>query len=101
VFFDYANLKRPIVFYMYDFEKYKSRLRDFYFDLELLPGPRVQHEKDLIEEIQNLDTYWDRYQLKYNEFRKMFNPFDSKECSKRIVEKIFRVNENESRCTVE
>src|SRR5699024_3040004 len=30
VFFDYANLKRPILFYTYDLEKYRDELRGFY-----------------------------------------------------------------------
>lgn len=37
VFFDYANLKRPILFYMYDLDAYKNELRGFYIDLEELP----------------------------------------------------------------
>lgn len=37
VFFDFANLKRPIVFYMYDYDLYQSRLRDFYISLDELP----------------------------------------------------------------
>ncbi len=90
VFFDYANLNRPIYFYMYDFEEYKNNLRDFYFDLELLPGPIMQKEHELLDEIKSLHTYWDRYASKYEAFRKMFNPLDDKNCSKRVVEKIFQ-----------
>ena len=33
VFFDYANLKRPILYYMYDLEKYRDVLRGFYLDI--------------------------------------------------------------------
>src|SRR5699024_12881416 len=33
VFFDYANLKRPILFYTYDLEKYSSQLRGFYLNM--------------------------------------------------------------------
>lgn len=41
VFFDYAILKRPIYFYMYDIESYANELRGFYFDLyETLPRPK-------------------------------------------------------------
>ena len=38
VFFDYANLKRPMLFYMYDLDEYKNNLRDFYISLSELPG---------------------------------------------------------------
>ena len=33
VFFDYANLKRPILFFTYDLEKYENVLRGFYIDI--------------------------------------------------------------------
>src|SRR5699024_1230145 len=34
VFFDYANLKRPILFYTYDIDVYRDTLRGFYIDME-------------------------------------------------------------------
>src|SRR5699024_5114208 len=34
VFFDYANLNRPILFYVYDIEEYRDQLRGFYIDFE-------------------------------------------------------------------
>ena len=40
VFFDYANLKRPVLYYTYDLDKYRDVLRGFYLDMEKdLPGP--------------------------------------------------------------
>src|SRR5699024_1481186 len=40
VFFDYAILKRPMLFYVYDIEEYRDKLRGFYFDFEeKAPGP--------------------------------------------------------------
>lgn len=47
VFFDYANLKRPILFYLYDFEEYKNNMRDFYFGTAMLPGPVTQTQENL------------------------------------------------------
>ena len=34
VMFDYSILRRPMLFYAYDLEKYKNDLRGFYFDYE-------------------------------------------------------------------
>lgn len=45
VFFDYANLRRPILFFMYDYEQYKHEMRDFYFDIHMLPGPVLMDRK--------------------------------------------------------
>ncbi len=92
VFFDYANLRRPMLFYMYDLEDYKYNMRDFYFDLDELPGPIIEKEKDLYDEIKNMDKYWQKYQKKYDKFNKKFNYLDDANASKRVVEEIFANN---------
>ncbi len=86
VFFDYANLKRPILFYMYDLEEYKNKLRDFYMDLKILPGPIIQDEESLIKSIKNINIYYDLYNNKYKKFNKKFNYLDGRNCSKRVLD---------------
>jgi len=50
VFFDYANLRRPMIFYMYDIKEYRDILRGFYFDIEKeAPGPIVKNMQELCE----------------------------------------------------
>jgi len=90
VFFDYANLKRPMLFYMYDLDDYKNNARDFYFSLDLLPGPIVEKEEDLYKEIKNIDKYWDKYKDKYEKFNKKFNYLDDKDASKRVLDEIIK-----------
>ncbi|MFR5876502.1 MAG: CDP-glycerol glycerophosphotransferase family protein [Eubacterium sp.] len=87
VFFDYANLKRPIIFYMYDFEEYKNNLRDFYIDLSELPGPIVKTEEKLIEEIKDLNNYNEKYSDIYSEFSSKFNSLEDGNASLRVIEK--------------
>lgn len=87
VFFDFANLRRPIVFYMYDKEDYADDIRGFYIDLEELPGPIVTEEKDLISEIKNIDP--GKWTDKFNEFNKKYNPLEDGNSSKRVVELLF------------
>ena len=89
VFFDYANLKRPMLFYMYDLDEYKNKLRDFYIDLEILPGPIVKQEDDLIKEIKSIDNYNATYHDKYINFNEKFNYLDDGNATKRVVEVIF------------
>lgn len=74
VFFDFANLERPILFYMYDYESYKHELRDFYLDIHILPGPVVKTQEELLKNIKNIDHVVDKYEEKYIEFNKIFNP---------------------------
>ncbi|MDG2976990.1 CDP-glycerol glycerophosphotransferase family protein [Latilactobacillus curvatus] len=48
VFFDYALLEKPIVFYAYDLDKYQDILRGFYFDYQtFIPGPLVTDNQTL------------------------------------------------------
>jgi CDP-glycerol glycerophosphotransferase len=54
VFFDYAYLKRPILFYPYDYHLYKEELRGFYLNYEKdLPGKIAENSKQLLEEINH------------------------------------------------
>lgn len=94
VFFDFANLRRPMLFYMYDLDDYKNNLRDFYFDLKILPGPIVKQEDDLIKEIKNVYRYGKIYDKKYKKFNEKFNYLDDGNSSKRVVEVIFDEKEN-------
>ncbi len=56
IFFDYATLKRPILFYMYDLDEYASELRGFYLDIEKdLPGNIVKSFEELVVAIENTD----------------------------------------------
>ncbi len=86
VFFDFANLKRPMLFYMYDFDEYKNEMRDFYIDVSELPGPIVKKESDLIEEINNIDTYNIKYGEKYIDFYNKYNYLDDGKAAARMVE---------------
>jgi CDP-glycerol glycerophosphotransferase len=56
VFFDYANLKRPILFYTYDLDKYRDMLRGFYMDIEKeVPGPLLFTTEEVAEAILNIN----------------------------------------------
>lgn len=89
VFFDYANLKRPILFYMYDLKEYRDEIRGFYLNLEELPGDIVENEKDLIEKIIKQTSQF-QYNEKYRKFNEKFNYLDDGQASKRVLDRIFR-----------
>lgn len=86
VFFDYANLKRPMLFYMYDFEEYKDEMRGFYIDINELPGEITKTEDELIKAIKNIKNF--EYTEKYKKFNEKFNYLDDGQAAKRTVEKI-------------
>lgn len=93
VFFDYANLKKPMLFYMYDFDEYKNELRDFYIDIDELPGPIIDKADEnqlirTIKELEDTDLYIQKYGEKYIAFHNKFNPLDDGNASKRVIEEI-------------
>ena len=88
VFFDYANLRKPMIFYMYDLEQYANELRGFYISLDELPGPIVRDEDSLIAEIRACDTW--KPDSKYEEFCGKYNPKDDGHASERTLKKIIR-----------
>src|SRR5699024_3141759 len=49
VMFDYANTKRPILYFTYDLETYRDMVRGFYIDFEKeAPGPFVRTTDEII-----------------------------------------------------
>ena len=91
VFFDYANLKRPMLFFTYDLDKYRDVLRGFYFDLEdLLPGPLVFTTDEIIDSIKNLPQVVEKFADKANSFYKRFNDWEDGSSSKKVVEEVFK-----------
>lgn len=88
VFFDYANLCRPMIFYMYDLEFYGDDLRGFYIDLDELPGPIIQEEELLVDTIEKLDS-WFSYDEKYQKFNHKYNLLNDGDASARFVDRVF------------
>ena len=89
VFFDYANLKKPILFYMYDLEKYANNWRGFYIKLEELPGPIIEEQDELIAKILQINASFE-YDEKYRVFNETYNYLDDGQASKRVVEIVMR-----------
>ncbi|MCP8617483.1 bifunctional glycosyltransferase/CDP-glycerol:glycerophosphate glycerophosphotransferase [Salirhabdus salicampi] len=90
VFFDYANLKRPILFYTYDLDKYKDQLRGFYIDMETeVPGPLLKTTEEVVDALVNIDSIEQQYADKYQSFYETFCSWDNGEASRCVVEKVF------------
>jgi len=84
VFFDFANLKRPIYFYMYDLDAYKNDIRGFYIDLNTLPGPISTTQEALINDIKATD-YQEKYHDRYDAFNATYNYLDDGHASERVI----------------
>ena len=94
VMFDYALLKRPMIFYAYDLENYKNNLRDFYFDMVAdVPGPIIEDSQDLVYYLKDLDLnkYNEEYSKKYKKFNDKFNQFDEGTASKQVIDLMLKL----------
>lgn len=91
VFFDYANLKRPIIFYTYDIDKYRDELHGFYIDMESeLPGPIVTTSEQVLDAIENINSIQLQYKGRYEKFCERFCNLDDGHASQRVVEWLIR-----------
>ena len=86
VFFDFANLKKPVMFFMYDFEEYKNNLRDFYLEMSELPGPIVYKNEELCAMIRETEKNF-VYDEKYRKFNERFNTYNDASSSFRALGK--------------
>ncbi len=98
VFFDFANLNRPMVFYLYDSAEYKSKMRDFYFGTAMLPGVSASNQErlekalgDIIDNFKKGGNGLMRYSTAINAFNKRFNPLEDGHSAERTVKEIFNV----------
>ena len=68
--FEYSLFERPMIFLAYDLDDYFD-WRGFYYNYDdLTPGPVVTKTEEIIDDIQNLDTRFDKAQV--HAFREKF-----------------------------
>ena len=87
--FDFANLKRPIIYYMYDRDKYINQARGIDFDFNELPGPIIMEESLLASTIKNELQHF-KYNQKYKKFNAKYNCLDGKNCGNKFIEKYIK-----------
>ncbi|MGV9878424.1 CDP-glycerol glycerophosphotransferase family protein [Streptomyces sp. NPDC003006] len=89
VMFDFAVTGRPMLFFTYDLEHYRDRLRGFYFDFEKrAPGPLVPTSDELIAALKGLDATSGPYEKAYAEFRAEFCDLDDGRAAARVVDRM-------------
>lgn len=96
VFFDYAILRRPMLFYMYDMEEYRDKMRGFYLDVDDLPGPIVRTEKELADAVRTAGRE-EGEAGRLKEFNDKYNSMNDGRAAKRLVDIIIGNKEEDDR----
>lgn len=90
VFFDYANLKRPILFFAYDYDSYAGEMRGLYIDMEKeLPGPVLTTNDELVDALHHMAELSEEYHSRYEQFYERFCCRDDGTAAERIIEEVF------------
>jgi CDP-glycerol glycerophosphotransferase len=88
--FDFAVTGKPLLFFTYDLDDYRDRLRGFYFDLaEVAPGPLVATSKELLTAIADIDSVAEAHADRYASFRETFCALEDGHATERVLDLIF------------
>lgn len=88
VFFDYANLGRPIVFFMPDLDSYSGQGRGLYLGTDDLPGTVVTDTPRLIDAIRAGESPSGRDRERLARFRERFTYLDDGRAGERVIERM-------------
>jgi CDP-glycerol glycerophosphotransferase len=88
--FDFAVTGKPLLFYTYDFARYRDEVRGFYFDLSVdPPGPLVSTTEALVDRLDNIEDVAREHEPTYARFRERFCPLDDGAATERFLQRFF------------
>ena len=91
--FDYALLKRPMIFYLYDLADYRDRLRGLYVDIEKeAPGPIVFDTEAVIGAIVHIEEEMKQCREKIAAFQEKYLGYENGSSCETIVEQVLKPN---------
>jgi CDP-glycerol glycerophosphotransferase len=90
VSFDYAFLRRPMVFYVPDLEQYTHVAPCTYVELEqIAPGPLVRTTEEIVDAVRGTQTCPDAYAKEYEAFFQRFCAADNGRAAETVVEAVW------------
>ncbi len=91
VMFDFAPTGRPMIFFTYDLEQYRDKLRGFYFDFEAeAPGPLLASSDEVVSAIADTTgRVAPAHRAAYAAFTAKFCPLDDGKAAARACDRIF------------
>lgn len=86
---EFSPLKKPSIFYAYDYDKYVDLRGGFDLDYKKeLPGPICYNEQELIKTLKNIDKIAEKYKPNLEAFNKKYNYLADGNASKRFVNEL-------------
>ena len=91
VMFDYVNTGRPMLFFTWDLDDYRDRVRGLYFDLtEDPPGPICRTSGEILAALDDLTGVQQQYAGAYGRFRERFCAWEDGYASARVIDAALR-----------
>lgn len=85
VMFDYAVLNRPMIFFTYDLDEYRDKLRGFNIDIEKeAPGPLLFTSDEVLNAIEHLDEAMDEARDRIDAFHKHYIEYECGNSSEKV-----------------
>lgn len=89
IMFDFANLKKPMIFFAYDFKEYEKEIRGFYQDYQMMIcGKNIKNTNELIKILKNFNNYKNQYSEQLKLFATTYTSLDDGQVSEKIIKKI-------------
>lgn len=87
---EFALLKKPILYYMYDLSDYEGE-RGFYRGfIENLAGPIIETEAELVKAVLHIEDVVEEYREKYEAYSQIYNRYNDGQVCKRFLEMLQR-----------
>ena len=91
IYFDYLVARKPILFYIPDFEEYSEK-RGIYFKIDELPGPCAKCLEDLSSYINNIEEIEEKYKAIREETLGWACEYDNGNVSAKVLNVLFDNN---------
>ncbi len=89
--FDYVNTGRPMIFFTWDLDDYRDRVRGLYFDLtEDPPGPICRTSAEVFDALADLPGVQSQFGAAYQRFSQQFCAWEDGNAAARVIDAALR-----------
>jgi CDP-glycerol glycerophosphotransferase len=89
--FDFATLKRPMIFFTPDLEAYRDEIRGFSIDFESdAPGPLLKTTGEVIDALRHPNRLRADFKQRHERFLETYCPLNDGHATSRVVDHVFR-----------